>query len=162
MNEGKSQQELGPNLNQPPQAEAKPAPETVSKEVLTDQNNTPVKETAGRFKELYEKKYPGKKIQIELSDPRVLASWEITGRIASELHDTVVRLLNPEWINRAKTLFERVGLNIDKFTSDQLTLLKQKNPQMYEELRSGLIKINQDPQFINQLSRPGINTKVNK
>ncbi|HRN71467.1 MAG TPA: ElyC/SanA/YdcF family protein [Candidatus Woesebacteria bacterium] len=82
----------------------------------------------------------------ELTDPKVLAFWEVGGKIKPELHETILRILGKGvgqgWEPQARTILEKYGLDYNTFSPDIIAKLDNNI----------LSKLKQDIQQLNTQS----------
>ncbi len=82
----------------------------------------------------------------ELTDPKVLATWELSGKRVWELHETILRILGKGvgtgWIEKARPIFENHHFHFDTLSPQQLEELKIKNPEEYDALKEDIQALN--------------------
>lgn len=100
------------------------------------------------------------RLKRELTDPRVLASWGLSGRVTNELQVVIWRLNNPDWVNEVRPLFSQLGLNFDNFTAEEISRLQQSNPTGFNQLKDGIIALN--TKFTPPWQTGGVSIKENK
>lgn len=82
----------------------------------------------------------------ELLDNRIQATWIIIDRDKPELHDTIVRIVKPQynWVAEARPLFEKAGINFDTVTPAEIEKLRVENPDAFEQLQSDILDLNEN------------------